>query len=372
MGRNVPDIVVLDLVMAGLNGPDTLKEIRKKWGLIPVILHTGYPDSDLLGQAMESSPFTVLVKPCPLKLFVATVRRLCLTDDTEFLKKNRRPANRLSRSAAGTFSHSEGMARNLDSNQIMKKILIAEDDKKIGAALEIRLKAAGYEVQVVTDGFRGYIRALTDPRTCFSWTSLCPWERFGCGPGIEERRPGRHSDHLHDRPQGREPKRNSRKCRARPHSWKSRSIRKRFWRQSTRHWVEESKRILIAEDDRKIGAALEIRLKAAGYEVQVVPDGFRSYFRSVGHPPDLLLMDIFMPFGNGLEVAQELKSAGLADIPIIFMTASKEPFLREEPKHSARSASSKSRSIRIASWRQSLVPLIESRNYSPWSEFRRA
>jgi CheY-like chemotaxis protein len=49
-------------------------------------------------------------------------------------------------------------------------------------------------------------------------------------------------------------------------------------------------------------------------------------------PPDLLLMDIFMPFGNGLEVAQELKSAGLADIPIIFMTASKEQNLKETAK----------------------------------------
>jgi PAS domain S-box-containing protein len=89
MGQDVPDIVVLDLLMAGLNGPSTLKEIRKKWGLIPVILYTGYPDGDLLVQAMESSPFTMLAKPCPLKLFVSTVRRLCPTHDTEFLKKTK-------------------------------------------------------------------------------------------------------------------------------------------------------------------------------------------------------------------------------------------------------------------------------------------
>jgi DNA-binding response OmpR family regulator len=92
------------------------------------------------------------------------------------------------------------------------------------------------------------------------------------------------------------------------------------------------KKILIAEDDKNIGAALEIRLKAAGYEVKVVPDGFRSYVRAMSDPPDLLLMDIFMPFGSGLEVAQELKSAGLADIPIIFMTASKEKNLRKTAK----------------------------------------
>src|SRR5438128_573957 len=92
------------------------------------------------------------------------------------------------------------------------------------------------------------------------------------------------------------------------------------------------KKILIAEDNEMIGAALEIRLKAAGYEVQVVTDGFRSYVRAMSDPPDLLLMDIFMPFGTGLEVAQELQSAGLRDIPIIFMTASKEPSLRETAK----------------------------------------
>ena len=92
------------------------------------------------------------------------------------------------------------------------------------------------------------------------------------------------------------------------------------------------KKVMIAEDDKNIAAALEIRLKAAGYEVKVVQDGFRGYFRTLSHPPDLLLMDIFMPFGSGFEVAQELKSAGLADIPIIFMTASKEKNLKEKAK----------------------------------------
>ena len=84
------------------------------------------------------------------------------------------------------------------------------------------------------------------------------------------------------------------------------------------------KKILIAEDDRTIAAALEIRLKAAGYEVQVLADGFRSYIRAMTGQPDLILMDICMPMGSGLAVAQELKHTGLADVPIIFMTASKK------------------------------------------------
>jgi DNA-binding response OmpR family regulator len=88
-------------------------------------------------------------------------------------------------------------------------------------------------------------------------------------------------------------------------------------------------KILIAEDDRKIGAALKIRLVAAGYEVQVIRDGFRSYIRAMTGQPDLILMDIYLPIGSGLAVAEELKRAGLDDIPIIFMTASKEKNLRE-------------------------------------------
>jgi DNA-binding NtrC family response regulator len=88
MGKKTPDIVVLDLMMAGLDGPSTLKEIRRNWGLVPVLVYTGYPDGDLMRQAMESSPFTFLAKPCPPKQFVETIRRMCHLHDTRFLKKN--------------------------------------------------------------------------------------------------------------------------------------------------------------------------------------------------------------------------------------------------------------------------------------------
>jgi PAS domain S-box-containing protein len=88
MGKKIPDVVVLDLMMAGLDGPGTLKGIRTNWGPIPVIVHTGYPDGDLMQQAMEFSPFTLLAKPCPPKQFVETIRRMCHLHDTRFLKKN--------------------------------------------------------------------------------------------------------------------------------------------------------------------------------------------------------------------------------------------------------------------------------------------
>jgi len=88
MRENVPDLVVLDLRMAGLDGTSTLKQIRLNWGLIPVIVYTGFPDSELLRQGLECSPITLLAKPCPMKRFVETVQRLCRPKETGFLSKN--------------------------------------------------------------------------------------------------------------------------------------------------------------------------------------------------------------------------------------------------------------------------------------------
>ena len=89
------------------------------------------------------------------------------------------------------------------------------------------------------------------------------------------------------------------------------------------------KKILILEDDTKIAAALAIRLSAAGYDVATASDGLQGIHEAVKDPPDLLLMDIWLPIGLGLSVAQRLKEVGLGEIPVIFITASKLKGLRE-------------------------------------------
>jgi len=92
------------------------------------------------------------------------------------------------------------------------------------------------------------------------------------------------------------------------------------------------KTILIAEDDKRITTALTVRLEAAGYKVVSKPDGFRSFMAAVDDKPDLILMDISMPLGDGFSVAQELKGVNLEDIPVIFMTASKEEIVKERAR----------------------------------------
>jgi CheY-like chemotaxis protein len=87
--------------------------------------------------------------------------------------------------------------------------------------------------------------------------------------------------------------------------------------------MNRTKQILIIEDDTRIATALAVRLNAAGYEVLTATDGVEGLRLALDHRPNLIVMDIWMPIGLGLSVAQRLQSLGLGNIPIIVMTASK-------------------------------------------------
>lgn len=63
MRQDVPDLVILDLKIPGMDGPAVLKEIRRRWGRLPVVILTGYPDSELMHRALQHSPLLVLAKP---------------------------------------------------------------------------------------------------------------------------------------------------------------------------------------------------------------------------------------------------------------------------------------------------------------------
>lgn len=88
------------------------------------------------------------------------------------------------------------------------------------------------------------------------------------------------------------------------------------------------KTILVADDDERIVAALEHRLKASGYRVLTAPDGFEALKLALTDKPDLMLLDIWMPVGVGLSVAQRMERLGL-EIPVVFLTASRLPGLRD-------------------------------------------
>lgn len=57
------DLVTLDLIMPGINGVETFRQLHALRPDLPVIIVTGYPDSDLMARALEIGPFTMINKP---------------------------------------------------------------------------------------------------------------------------------------------------------------------------------------------------------------------------------------------------------------------------------------------------------------------
>ena len=60
------EVVVLDVRMPGMDGIETLKEIKKIDPLVEVIILTGYADSDTAAEVMELGAFDYLMKPMDL------------------------------------------------------------------------------------------------------------------------------------------------------------------------------------------------------------------------------------------------------------------------------------------------------------------
>jgi len=137
IGQKTPDVVVLDLMMMGLDGPCTLKEIRKNLGPIPVIVHTGYPDGELMQRALESSPFTLLAKPCSPKRFVETVRRIC--DDNKPLASYRPHSARKTISRTSAEHETRNSDQATTNNKKITKKLPKEPKRRTAMPLQSAL-----------------------------------------------------------------------------------------------------------------------------------------------------------------------------------------------------------------------------------------
>lgn len=67
------DVIVLDMRMPGMDGLATLKAIRERDALIPVILLTGHIDLKQVSEALKAGAAEVLLKPCPVENLVSSI-----------------------------------------------------------------------------------------------------------------------------------------------------------------------------------------------------------------------------------------------------------------------------------------------------------
>jgi len=92
-------------------------------------------------------------------------------------------------------------------------------------------------------------------------------------------------------------------------------------------------RILIVDDDTNIAAALELRLRHCGFSVMIANDAIQAVRMAVNCPFDLIIMDISLPAGNGLTLAQKFQTAETTrNIPVIILTGNRDPYVREKAK----------------------------------------
>jgi len=63
VGRRTPDLILLDLKMPALSGADFLRILRTMHPDLPVVIVTGYPDSEMMARATAFGPLTLIAKP---------------------------------------------------------------------------------------------------------------------------------------------------------------------------------------------------------------------------------------------------------------------------------------------------------------------
>ena len=82
-----------------------------------------------------------------------------------------------------------------------------------------------------------------------------------------------------------------------------------------------AKRILIAEDDSDLAYTLGLHCRRLGLEVFRSPDAMHALIGSHRARPDVILLDVNMPAGNGLSVCEMLAGdRELNTVPVIVMS----------------------------------------------------
>lgn len=81
-------------------------------------------------------------------------------------------------------------------------------------------------------------------------------------------------------------------------------------------------KILIIEDDMVIAKTVKTHLESWGYEVEYITDFQNVMSHFVSYDPQLVLLDISLPFVNGFTLCNEIRK--LSKVPIIFISSASD------------------------------------------------
>ncbi len=81
-------------------------------------------------------------------------------------------------------------------------------------------------------------------------------------------------------------------------------------------------RLLVADDDPGVQKLLEITLQLEGFDVHIVENGREALSAAHSSGYDLAVVDVMMPFVDGIAVCEQLKNDPItAGLPIILLSA---------------------------------------------------
>jgi DNA-binding response OmpR family regulator len=93
--------------------------------------------------------------------------------------------------------------------------------------------------------------------------------------------------------------------------------------------------ILVVDDNHEIRKGLSVRLRANGYDVLFAADALSATASVVKRNPDLVILDLGLPCGDGFVVMERLqKNDRLANIPVIVMTGRESADTRDRAMES--------------------------------------
>jgi len=93
----------------------------------------------------------------------------------------------------------------------------------------------------------------------------------------------------------------------------------------------EKPKILIVDDDPDLRRGLNLRLRSQHYDTAYATDGFSAIAMAQKEKPDLIILDIGLPAGDGFVVLERLQqNAALSTIPVIVLSARDPQSTREK------------------------------------------
>ncbi len=78
-------------------------------------------------------------------------------------------------------------------------------------------------------------------------------------------------------------------------------------------------RVLLVDDDVRLGHLLERLFKPEGFQIELVTDGLQGVRRATGEVFDLVILDVMLPGLDGFEALRRIR--GVSQVPVIMLTA---------------------------------------------------